>query len=244
MQGIFCTLWRMVAFENFDLTGLKITTVIEQKQFRTISTEYFKAGFERIDQTLIHPKRTVHSTHVRDVVHARLLIWYGGRLEYIVMRTEEPPAEPKPATGAPELIIDTKTTDTGERKIFFGQMTRHLITEETRRWVKEVRRGSDTTATLDGWYVDAEVLPASKQQPVSCALSLGREPPRMQTNHTGPVPSGLAIFLQQTFTYELPGGLTHSDGMISRVAEWEEEPLPDELFRPPARYKRVEAFTS
>jgi hypothetical protein len=50
----------------------------------------------------------------------RLLIWYDGRPEYIVMRTDEPPAEPKPATGAPELIIDTKTTDTGEQKIFFG----------------------------------------------------------------------------------------------------------------------------
>jgi hypothetical protein len=107
-----------------------------------------------------------------------------------------------------------------------------------------VRRGSDTTATLDGWYVDAEVLPVSKQHPVNCALSIGREPPRIQTNHTGPVPSGLAIFLKQTFTYKLPGGLTHIDEMISRVAEWVEEPLPDELFRPPARYTHVESFTS
>src|SRR5438270_11740828 len=119
----------MVAFENPVLTGLKITTVIEQTQSRTISTEYFKAGFERIDQTLIHPKRTVHSTHVRDLAHARLLIWQGEEPEYIVLRTDHQPAEPKPATGVPELIIDTKTSDTRERKIFFGQTTRHLITE-------------------------------------------------------------------------------------------------------------------
>jgi hypothetical protein len=46
----------MVGFENPLLTGLQITTVIEQKSLRTISTEYFKAGFERIDQTLIHPR--------------------------------------------------------------------------------------------------------------------------------------------------------------------------------------------
>jgi hypothetical protein len=233
----------MVAFENPVLTGLKITTVIEQTQFRTISTEYFKAGFERLDQTLIHPKRTVSSTHVRDLAHARLLIWHGEEPEYIMLRTDHPPAGPKPATSAPELLIATETTDTGERKIFFGQMTRHLLTEETRRWVSDRRRGADSTARLDGWYVDAEVLPASKQHPVGCALSLGREQPRIRAKHTGPELSGLAIFLKQTFTHELPGGLTHVAEIISRVAEWVEKPLPDKLFYPPAGYRQVEEFT-
>jgi hypothetical protein len=226
-----------------ESADLKITTVTEQKGYHTVETEYFTAGFERIDQTLIHPKRTVSSTHVRDLTHARLLIWHGEEPEYIVLRTDPPPAEPKPATGAPELIITTETIDTGERKIFFGQMTRHLLTEETRRWVSDRRRGADSTARLDGWYVDAEGLPASKQHPVGCALSIGREQLRIQANHTGPELSGLAIFLKQTFTHELPGGLTHVDEIISRVAEWVEKPLPDDLFYPPAGYRQVEEFT-
>jgi len=46
MQGFFCTLWRIAAFENFDLTGLKITTVIKQKQSQSVYTKYFKDGFE------------------------------------------------------------------------------------------------------------------------------------------------------------------------------------------------------
>ena len=52
----------MVAFENPVLTGLKITTVTEQIQIRTISTEYFKAGFERIDTSVIHPHRDLYTS--------------------------------------------------------------------------------------------------------------------------------------------------------------------------------------
>jgi hypothetical protein len=228
--------------------GLKVTTVSERKHYRTVTTEYFNTGFERLDHSIICPERTVCSTYIRDLAHARMLMWCSDRPEYMIMSTDGSPAEPKPSVsveGEPELIIDIKTTDTGERKTFWGQLARHLITEETRRWAPgAVRRGSDTKSILDGWYVDAEILPASKQHPVTCVLFIGHEAPRMQTNHSGPSPSGVAMCLRQVFVHQMEDGSNFvTDETVTGVTEWVEGPLPDELFQPPAGYTLVETLT-
>jgi hypothetical protein len=123
MQGFLIHSLVMAPFENAKKAGLKIKTesktVREQNQSQSVYTEYFKDGFERSDQSTLLPERTIHFVHVRDLVQARLLTWRSDRPEYRVIKTDEPPAEPEPSVGDPELIITTKTIGTGERAILF-----------------------------------------------------------------------------------------------------------------------------
>lgn len=50
--------------------------------------------------------------------------------------------------------IESKTIDTGERKMFFGHSAKHLITT-TRRSPDEKDAGGEET--IDGWYIKHEV---------------------------------------------------------------------------------------
>jgi hypothetical protein len=73
--GLIYTLARMAAFGTAEREGLKMTTMTERERYRIADTEYFNAGFERIDQLILHPKRTLRSTYVRDLAQVYLLTW-------------------------------------------------------------------------------------------------------------------------------------------------------------------------
>jgi hypothetical protein len=222
------------------MTGLKITTETDFGQVTVTWTEYFAAGFERLDQ--FDPDGKPQYTIVKDLARARVISWHADRPEYVVTKMRAP-VPPKLPPNAPKLTVGLNTVDTGERKPFLGKMARHLVSEETQHWSNGPLMTPDSATRVDGWYVDSESLPASKQHPIGCALVIEGQEPRIETTHTGPVPSGVAMIAQQTTMQKLPDSLPRViDGGTTRVVEWSEGPLPEKLFRPPAGYKRVIAL--
>jgi hypothetical protein len=135
--------------------------------------------------------------------------------------------------------IESKTVDTGERKTFFGHSAKHLITT-VRRPLDNNNPGGEET--VDGWYIEHE-MPDNNCAPdyvhtepfyvFGAALVL---PPQIaHFNHTGPVPTGLAVKL--TVTNKIAGSNGKAD-TITRIEETVEElsdsPLSPSLFQLPA----------
>ena len=129
------------------------------------------------------------------------------------------------------ITIERRTSDTGERKQFFGRTARHLVSRVTR---------SDGPQTvIDGWYIEAPGLPKEKSGFAVLTLSVtGQSPPRIELEQVGPAPEGLAVWQKMTSTVVLPGNSRHYES-VSEVTDLSERGLPDTLFQPPAGYRRV-----
>ena len=97
--------------------------------------------------------------------------------------------------------VESKTVDTGERKVFFSHSAKHLVT------TTKLAEGNGRTGEeiIDGWYIDHE-LPDH-----SCAPDFVRTEPYYvigtalvdypdiaQFRHTGPMPTGLAVKFKLT----------------------------------------------
>lgn len=105
------------------------------------------------------------------------------------------------------IEIQSTTVETGERKTFFGHPARHFITT-TRRVAENSKEGGEET--VDGWYIEHET-PDNNCTPdyvhtdpfyvIGTALVMW--PQIAHFNHTGPVPTGLAV--QLTVTHKTSG---------------------------------------
>jgi hypothetical protein len=131
-----------------------------------------------------------------------------------------------------EITIDRATTDTGERRTFFGRTARHLITHE------HTSRSNEETV-LDGWYVDSEALPSDKLGTAFAILDVhpagqAYGPPVFKVNQTGPKTTGLAVLLKRTGAHE---------ETTSEVTELIQGWLPDDLFQPPPDLDRLSGFS-
>lgn len=195
----------------------------------TTMKEYFKGSVKRTD---FSPGYTT----VLDFEHRRQFNWRADLRQYEIV--EWPPdVRPNPSSG-PTIVIERHTTDSGERKRFFGRTARHLISRVTR---------SDGPETLiDGWYIDAPGLPKHNTGSggsfavltiVDSSQSAG--PPRIEMKQTGPTPEGLAVWQKMTSSVSPRGDARGSSESVSEVTELFEGELPDQLFLPPDGYQRV-----
>jgi hypothetical protein len=99
--------------------------------------------------------------------------------------------------GKTAVPVESKTVDTGERKVFFGYPARHLITTTKRADANNPSVGEET---VDGWYIDHE-LPDHNCAPDFVhsepyyvpGTALVVYPDVAQVHHTGPLPTGLAV---------------------------------------------------
>ena len=140
------------------------------------------------------------------------------------------------------IEIQSTTIETSERKTFFGHPARHFITT-TRRAAENSKEGGEET--VDGWYIEHET-PDNNCTPdyvhtdpfyvIGTALVMW--PQIAHFNHTGPVPTGLAV--QLTLTHKTLG----SSGTTARVIRTEEtveelsdSPLSPSLFELPSRLR-------
>lgn len=169
------------------------------------------------------------------------------RREYMNYRS---PSFPSPAQldnyrrkNPQELVhIDSRTVDTGEKKIFFGHAARHLITT--------TKRAHDATSggaveQIDGWYIDHESTDGNcapdyiRTDPLyAVGRTLVMLPEVPLVNHTGPVPSGLAV--KMTLIVKI----LRKDGTPSRTTTIEETveelsdlPMNPSLFRLPSGFR-------
>jgi hypothetical protein len=93
--------------------------------------------------------------------------------------------------------VESRTTDTGERKAFFGYPAKHLITTIKRRGDAQGGGGEET---IDGWYLDHErpdnnCAPEYTRDNVLYLLgtALVEYPEVPQFKHIGPLPVGLVV---------------------------------------------------
>lgn len=132
------------------------------------------------------------------------------------------------------IEVQSTTVETGERKTFFGHPARHFIT------TTNSKAGGEET--VDGWYIEHET-PDNDCAPdyvhtdpfYAIGTALVMPPQIAHFNHTGPVPTGLAVHL--TVTHKTPGG----NGTAARVIRTEEtveelsdSPLGTSLFELPS----------
>lgn len=189
-------------------------------------TEYFKGSLSRTDSPSVY-------TTVIDSEHHRQVTWRSDLRQYEIV--EWPPEVPSNSLPGTVIKIERPTSDTGERKQFFGRTARHLVSRVTR---------SDGPQTLvDGWYVEVPGLPATRSGSggyfAVLTLSVaGQGPPRIELEQFGPAPEGLAVWQKTTSTLALSSNSLHHE-RVSEVTELSERALPDTLFQPPAGYRRV-----
>jgi hypothetical protein len=222
----------------FALTPLLVTTLLADWKIVTIydghtATEYYKGPSLRTDVSRVY-------TTVADFDHRKQITWRTDLRQYTVLDWPPlpPPADP---SSRPVIKIESTTTDTGERKKFFGRTARHLIT-------RTMRDGLETQT--DGWYIDAPGLPRWKRGGTAIAVltsSVGNQKPltpRIDFKQTGPAPEGLAVLLKTSSQIAMPGAPAHTFENSSQVIELDEGPLPDRLFQPPDGYHRVDQLST
>jgi hypothetical protein len=195
-------------------------------------TEFFKGSLIRTDSSPAY-------VTVMDINHRRQVNWRTDLRQYVIV--EWPPAYQSDLSSGPVITIERNTTDTGQRKQFFGRAARRLVTRVTRS------DGPETTT--DGWYIDAPGLPKWKSGVggsfAVLTASVGGQrlaPPRIEVKQTGQVPEGFPIWQEVTSSVVLAGGAHHNYESVTEVTELVEGTLPDKLFLPPDGYQRVESF--
>ena len=192
-------------------------------------TEFFKGALIRQDYLPAY-------TSVLDFDHRRQANWWSDLRQYVIV--EWSPEYQSDSPSRPVITIERDTTDTGERKQFFGRTARHLVTRVTR---------SDGPKTMiDGWYIDAPGLPKWKNAAgvtiaVLTASVVGQKlaPPRIEVRQTGPVPEGLPVWQKTTYSVVLGDGSHNNHESVSEVIDLAEGTLPDRIFQPPDSYQRV-----
>jgi hypothetical protein len=138
--------------------------------------------------------------------------------------------------------IVSRTVDTGERKTFFGQSAKHLVTSNRREPDKSSSGGEEI---LDGWYIDHEG-PDNNCAPdyvhsdpyYVVGTTLATYPEVAQFHHTGPLPTGLAVKL--TYTLKLAATKDGSAGRTMTgertVEDLSGSPLSPSIFEVPSGF--------
>ena len=210
----------------------KITTQTNSESGQSVVTEYFSGGLKRTDSVDPQGHRQVT---VLDFDHLRQIIWNLDLRQYVIQPMTRYSGFSSRPLSPQVTVIDRATTDTGERRTFFGLAARHLVTRVTSHM--EGDPPSHWERRIDGWYIDSDTLPREKRGGAAAFLSItaANTRPNIRVNQSGPSTAGLAV-LQKI-----------SDGQSREwtieVTESVEGPLDKQVFTPPPDFKRVISFS-
>jgi len=137
--------------------------------------------------------------------------------------------------------VESKTIDTGERKTFFGQTAKHLITTTIRSADDENPGGEET---IDGWYIEHE-MPDTNCAPdyvrtetyYVVPTTLVDFPQIPHLHHTGPLPTGLAVKVIATRKILRKGLPSRTITVDETVEELSDSPLDPSLFEMPSGFR-------
>jgi hypothetical protein len=154
---------------------------------------------------------------------------------------------------SPTIRIETKTTDTGERKEIFRRIARHVITTRTQTLLQGSHLEPQESIT-DGWYIDFnQQLSCDPKRPEGrhgytysyLGSGNGKQPTeKPEFVAIGEPETGFALHSLMTSknTYTLPDGTKKESDLKNetRVTLFEEGPLAPTLFEIPAGFKHVD----
>lgn len=240
--------WRLAVVGIAVITPLpadwKITTsTTDDRGIESVRTEYYKGQLWRSDSSGVRESPLVF---VMDQEGRALTIWDVKRKEYMSVTPHAVSREildrRVDARSWPVLLVETSTTDTGERQTLFGRTATHLITSEKRsgQQAPDAEMKLESESVTDAWYIDASGLPVERRGTFSAMLVLNGQVPEVRRTHTGPAPSGMAV--RETRTWRLLK-LSITTESEMEVKELQEGPLSPALFMPPADFKRVDKLS-
>jgi hypothetical protein len=196
--------------------------------------------------------------------HDRVYVMDVQAKEYV---TYEMDAHGKPAAPTSKPVADsggtlqiwTTSTDTGERRTFFGKTARHIISRE-RRIASSGACSLGSASETDGWYLDSSVVPEWGQPKTNAygvvvASVVSAEP---TTNcldkmdnielHRSGVEPGFPVKVTTTVRSQVPGRngamrmLASTWG--SEILELKQGPLDPSLFQVPSDFRQVDNLKS
>ena len=162
--------------------------------------------------------------------------------------TRTPLNEQRSESSGGTLVIDVDTTDTGERRNFFGHTARHLVEKQTRTpGPLAISLGQESVR--DGWFINLDVnagcgtvRPPLGAVGVLYAGSLGSpiRTDKIEVHRKGEPVSGFAVSLttKTTSLQDNPRRLTFESQQ--EVVELSNAPLDPALFEIPPGYKKVD----
>ena len=161
-------------------------------------------------------------------------------------------AQQTQAAPQPTVLMETTTTDTGERKQMFGYTARHVITSQKQIPLSESGM-EPQESVVDGWYADLDAA-VSCEQTSRAVLTFatvivakkGDQPhyPVFTFKNVGTPERGLALATKQLsrYTISLPGKPAENRESVSnetQVTEISTEPLDPAMFEVPKNFKKV-----
>ena len=174
------------------------------------------------------------------------------RVFFFAPSWRKPP--PPPPTDPPqtEIVVETSTVDTAERKTAFGLTARRVVTTQTHVVVGEPVPLSQSTT--DGWYVDLEQLPACDSEVrharlVTRVLRAGdqvhaSDPIKYTYREVGTPERGFAV-QTTTIDRERRGtGLAERSRRTTTVTGVSSVVLDPAMFGVPAGYRRGDGFAA
>ncbi|HEX2329212.1 MAG TPA: hypothetical protein VHN74_10840 [Candidatus Angelobacter sp.] len=154
------------------------------------------------------------------------------------------------------LRIFIEYTDTGERKVIFGHMARHILTRE-KRYVTAAACSQPSESETDGWYIEPSVMPDWRQRKNGVGVVVASVVSTSPTNrcqdktdrvevHVAGSEPGFPVKVVTTLKSELSGrdGSTRTleSTWGSEVVELKEGPLDPALFEIPGDFKLVQSL--
>jgi hypothetical protein len=159
--------------------------------------------------------------------------------------------------GPPNLVIDTRTVDTGETKSAFGHSARRYITTTTMTPSPELNQ-QPSERVVDAWYLDmpdvrtCEPVSSRPHGLIGGFIGMGgggrsRRRVRPEFKYSGPEPQGLVLSETMTtnWIHVLATGEQQKNALVSssQIVEMTEVPVDPTLFEVPSGFKRVERLS-
>jgi len=146
--------------------------------------------------------------------------------------TQTPPP-PTSALGPGIIRVQVVHVDTGERKVKFGLMARHIITTEKYDFTNSTCQPDETSHKYDGWYSDWPYSNKCSKLDTPEAEPTFRCGDRVVVTREGPRPSGFVMSMDEEVGY--PNWRTVYS---SSVVQWiERQSLDPALFERPANVR-------
>jgi len=146
---------------------------------------------------------------------------------------------------APDIVVETNTVDTGERRVAFGHSARRVVTTR-RQFLASTPDAADETVT-DGWYIDLDTRVSCERAERSRAVLIAvaapsntrEDSPRIAFRDIGSPEEGFPIETTTTFNAaegrklrQIPPTVTRS--VVTRLSR---EPLEASLFEVPPGFR-------